>query len=72
MGKIVFRPGALGEDNRANNGLFLISVLLLWGLGIFTLLISTTETASNIFKNQSKYGTLQGYIFAMEYAKLGA
>ena len=24
------------------------------------------------FKNQSKYGTLQGYIFAMEYAKLGA
>lgn len=55
MGKIVFRPGALGEDNRANNGLFLISVLLLWGLGIFTLLISTTETASNIFKNQSKY-----------------
>ncbi|MBR4547213.1 MAG: hypothetical protein IKO66_04090 [Paludibacteraceae bacterium] len=24
------------------------------------------------FKNQSKYATLQGYMFAMEYAKLGA
>jgi hypothetical protein len=24
------------------------------------------------FENQSKYGTLQGYIFAQEYAKLGA
>ena len=24
------------------------------------------------FKNQSKYGTLRGYIFAQEYAKLGA
>ena len=24
------------------------------------------------FKNQSKYGTLRGYMFAQEYAKLGA
>ena len=23
------------------------------------------------FKNQSKYGTLRGYMFAQEYAKLG-
>ena len=24
------------------------------------------------FKNQSKYGTLRGYMFAQEYAKIGA
>lgn len=55
MTRSTFKPGTLGEDNRSNNGLFLISVLLLWGLGIFTLLISTTDTAERLFKNSSKY-----------------
>ncbi len=50
-----FKPGTLGEDNRSNNGLFLISVFLLWGLGIFTLLISTPDTAERLFKNHGKY-----------------
>ncbi|MBQ5400993.1 MAG: cell division protein FtsW [Treponema sp.] len=55
MGKAVFKPGTLGEDNRSKNGLFLISVLLLWGLGIFTMLISTADTAERIFKEHNKY-----------------
>jgi hypothetical protein len=29
-------------------------------------------TYATAFKNQSKYGTLRGYMFAQEYAKLGA
>ena len=55
MGKAAFKPGTLGENNRSNNTLFLISVILLWGLGLFTLLISTTDTAERIFKTESKY-----------------
>ena len=27
---------------------------------------------ASAFKNQSKYGTLRGYMFAQEYAKIGA
>ena len=54
MGKAVFKPGTLGEDNRSKNGLFLISVLLLWGLGIFTMLILNTCTRiCNLFKTSS-------------------
>ena len=29
-------------------------------------------TYATAFKNQSKYGTLRGYMFAQEYEKLGA
>ncbi len=29
-------------------------------------------TYATAFKNQSKYGTLRGYMFAQEYAKIGA
>ena len=52
MARQIFKPGSLGEDNRSNNGMFLISVLLLWGLGIFTLLISSTDTGERIFDNK--------------------
>lgn len=55
MTRSVFRPGTMGEDNRANNGLFLVSVILMWGLGIFTLLITTTDIAQRFFGEGRKY-----------------
>ena len=36
------------------------------------LTVEQKTTYAAAFKNQSKYGTLRGYMFAQEYAKIGA
>ena len=35
------------------------------------LMVEQKTAYATAFKNQSKYGTLRGYMFAQEYAKLG-
>ena len=51
MGNFTFFANKSIEKPRGG-GLFLVSVLLLWGLGIFTLFICSTNTALRIFGNK--------------------
>jgi cell division protein FtsW len=59
MSRFTFKPQKTGEESQRSNALFLIAVLMLWGLGIFTLLIATPDTASRLFVTKSKYYFVQ-------------
>ena len=49
MFNFTFFPGSSGKPSNKTDILFLVSVLLLWGLGIFTLLVCTPDTAERLF-----------------------
>ncbi len=52
MSAFTFYPGNPGGAYKKNDVAFLISVILLWGLGIFTLIIATPDTARRIFNKK--------------------
>lgn len=52
MSNFTFFPGRSGESIRKNDVVFIVSVLLLWGLGIFTLFVCTPDTAERLFSNK--------------------
>ncbi|MEE3314602.1 MAG: FtsW/RodA/SpoVE family cell cycle protein [Treponema sp.] len=57
MGRFTFQTGKIGEDSKSGNTLFLVSVILLWGLGIFTVLISTPDAVARLpfLSEKSRY-----------------
>ena len=52
MRNFTFFPGNAGLPGRRTDILFVVSVLILWGLGIFTLLVCTPNTAERLFGNK--------------------
>lgn len=55
MGKFQFYAEKPVGEYRKADPLFIVSVLLLWGLGIFTLFIASSSTANRIFKNENYF-----------------
>lgn len=70
MSTFTFFPGKSGENAKRPYGLFIIATLLLWGLGIFTLLVCTPDTAERIFSNKYYFVTRQLIFSAVGFAGL--
>ena len=49
MSNFTFFPEHPGEDYRKSDPLFIVAMIMMWGLGIFTLLVCTPNTAERIF-----------------------
>ena len=49
MSDFRFFPGRSGEVQKKSDAVFIVSVILLWGLGVFTLFVSTPDTAERLF-----------------------
>lgn len=52
MSDFRFFPGRSGEVQKKNDAVFIVSVLLLWGLGVFTLFVCTPDTAERLFNKK--------------------
>ncbi len=70
MTPFTFFPGHPGADYRKTNVLFIVAVLLLWGLGIFTLIISTTEKAELLLHDKYYFVVRQLMWSAIGFAGL--
>ena len=68
------KPGISGENTQRESMFFLISVLLLWGLGIFTLFVCTPSTAERLFVDKYYFVTRQlvfsavGFVILIAFA----
>ena len=76
MGDFTFYPGNPGVDYNKTDFKFILSVLLLWGLGIFTLLVCTLDYAQRMFGNKYYFAVRQivwsvfGFIALIVFASI--
>ncbi len=59
MGGFTFYPSKLGKNYSRTDFLFISSIILLWGLGLFTLLVCTPDRAQYLFGNKYYFFTRQ-------------
>ena len=59
MSNFRIKPGIPGESHERDGLFFLISVLILWGLGILTLFVCTPSTAERLFVDKYYFVTRQ-------------
>ena len=64
MSDFRFFPGRSGEVQKKNDAVFIVSVILLWGLGVFTLFVSTPDTAERLF-NKKYYFVVRHLVWSV-------
>ncbi|MBP5359259.1 MAG: cell division protein FtsW [Treponema sp.] len=70
MSNFRIKPGLSGETHERDGMFFLISVLILWGLGILTLFVCTPSTAERLFVNKYYFVTRQLIFSAVGFVGL--